>query len=227
MTTAALLLALASLQGSSFRIGFSFDAGWPAMGDEKDYAELLEEAGLDYRLDGTAWTGGIEALGDVSDKLRLRGGVSVSRFHGTYEDNFDPFGYTIAGILTGGLLFLFGAGGEDVVAMEDVATSIHLAGYYKLTSGPVLSIGGGPSYVTVTRSIDTPNTASSESAAGLGLNLGLRLDGESGGFLGLPIVFGAEGGYRLSSVGFDTEYSEDFGVDFSGLYVGAGTYLKL
>jgi len=217
-------LALAVLQGSSFRIGFTFDGSWPSMGDERDYADLLEEGGIDYNLDGTTWTGGIEALGDVSDKLRLRGAVSVSRFHGVYEDDYDPFGYAITGILTGGLLFLFGSGDEDVVAMEDVATNIELACYYKLGA---ISVGGGPTFVSVTRSMDTPNTASSESASGPGFTAGVRLDGESGGFLGLPIVFGVEGGYRFSSVGFDTEYNDDFSVDFSGPYVRIGTYLKL
>jgi len=77
-----------------------------------------------------------------------------------------------------------------------------------------------------TRNMDTPNTSTSESASGMGFNLGIRLDGESGGFLWLPIVFGAEGGYRFSSVKFDTDYSDDFTVDFSGPYVRIGTYLK-
>lgn len=225
MTALTVTLSLLVLQSTSFRIGFTFDGSWPAMGDEKDYADLLNEGGLDYNLDGMTWSGGLEALGDVSEKLRLRGGFTVSRFHGTYEDNLDPFGYMITGILTGGILFLFGSS-SDVVQMEDVATNIELAGYYKLTGGPTVSVGGGPSYVMVTRNMDTPNTTSSESASGMGFNAGVRLDGESGGFLGLPIVFGAEGGYRFSSVKFDTEYSDDFSVDFSGPYVRIGTYLK-
>lgn len=226
MTALTVALSIAVLQGSSFRVGFTFDGSWPAMGDEKDYADLLEEGDLDYNLDGITWTGGIEALGDVSEKLRLRGGLTVSRFHGTYEDSYNPLGYTIAGILTGGLLFLFGSGGDDVVAMEDVAANIEMAGYYKLTNGPTFSIGGGPSLVMVSRSMKTPNTSSSESASGMGFSAGIRLDGEAGGFLGLPIVFGAEGGYRFSSVKFDTDYSNDFTVDFSGSYVRVGTYLK-
>ncbi len=226
MTALTGILCLMTLQSTSFRIGFTFDGSWPSMGDEKDYADLLTEGDLDYNLDGMTWTGGIEALGDASDKLRLRGAVTVSRFRGTYEDTDDPFGYIIGGILTGGLLFLFNPDGDDVVAMEDAATNIELAGYYKLSNGPTVSVGGGPSFVMVTRSVDTPNTNISESASGMGFNAGLRLDGESGGFLGLPIVFGAEGGYRFSSVKFDTEYSDDFTVDFSGLYVRIGTYLK-
>lgn len=226
MTALSVILSLMALQSTSFRIGFTFDGSWPSMGDEKEYADLLEEGELNYNLDGMTWTGGLEALGDVSNKLRLRGAVTVSRFRGTYEDTDDPFGYILGGILTGGLLFLFNPGGDDVVAMEDVATNIELAGYYKLTDGPTLSVGGGPSVVMVTRSMDTPNTSNSESATGMGFNAALRLDGEAGGFLGLPIVFGAEGGYRFSSVKFDTEYSDDFTVDFSGPYVRIGTYLK-
>ncbi len=226
MTALTAILSLMVIQGSSFRVGFAFDGSWPSMGEEKDYADLLAEGDLDYNLDDMSWTGGIEALGDASEKLRLRGAVTVSRFHGTYEESFDPFSYVVAGILTGGILFLFDPGGDDVVAMEDVATNIELAGYYKLTGGPTVSVGGGPSYVMATRNMDTPNTSTSESASGMGFNLGIRLDGESGGFLWLPIVFGAEGGYRFSSVKFDTDYSDDFTVDFSGPYVRIGTYLK-
>ena len=72
MSVLACIMALLSAQGGSFRIGFTFDAGFPQMSAEKDYAELLNEGGLDFRLNDVAWTGGIEALGDVSEKVRLR-----------------------------------------------------------------------------------------------------------------------------------------------------------
>jgi len=227
MTVLAAIMSLMVLQGTSFRVGVIFDGSWPSMSDEKDYADLLTEGGLDFKLDGITWTGGLEALGDVSQKLRLRGAVTVSRFHGTYEDNYDPLGYALAGILTGGLLFLFSSGNDEIIALQDQSTNIELACYYKLTQNPAISIGGGPCLAMVSRSMDTPNTVSSESASGAGFNAGIRIDQESGGgFLGLPFVFGAEGGYRYSSVKFDGEYMNDFNVDFSGPYVRIGSYLK-
>lgn len=224
MSAALITTVLLAVQAGSFRIGFTYDGSWPAMGDEKDYSDLMNEAGIDYNLDGMAWTGGVEALGDVSTKLRLRGAVTVSRYHGVYDEDYDPFGYIITGLITGGLLFLFGSGDEDIVALEDASTNIEAAAYYKLNDS--FSLGGGPVYSMVSRSLETPNTSNSESASGLGFMAGVRIDGNSGVF-GLPIVFGAEGGYRYNSVTFDTEYSDDFAVDFSGPYLKVGTYLRI
>ena len=226
MTAITAILSILVLQSGSFRVGFTFDGSWPDMSDEKDYSDLLNEGGVDFELESMSWTGGVEGLVDVSDKLRFRGAFSVSRYRGAFDESLDLFGQTIGGILTGGLLFLFGAGDSDVIALEDISTNIETACYYKLTSSPTVSVGGGPSLLMVSRSMDTPNTQSSESATGLGFSAGIRIDQESGGFLGLPIVFGAEGGYRYSSVELDGDDTGDFTVDFSGTYVKIGTYLK-
>jgi len=227
MTVLVSILSLLVIQGSSFRIGFTFDGGFPGMSDEKDFADLLTEGGLDFKLDNIAWTGGVEALGDISETIRLRGSVSVSRFNGTYEDNYDPGGYILIGILTGGLGFLLGSGNSDVVSLEDRSMNIEAAAYYKLTGNPAISIGGGPSVLMVERSMNTPNTSTSDAATGMGFNAGLRIDQESGGgFLGIPLVFAAEGGYRHCSVKLDGDYTGDFSVDFSGFFVKIGTYLK-
>ena len=226
MTWIVSTMALLALTGSSFRIGFTFDGGFPSMADEKDYADLLAEGGLPVKLDGMAWTGGLEALGDVSRNIRLRGAVSVSRFNGSYEENYDPGSYILIGILTGGLGFLFGDPKDEVVAIDDNSVNIDLSAYYKLTGNPSVSVGGGPSLAMVTRSIDTPNTSSSETASGIGFTAGLRIDQESGGILGIPLVFGAEGGYRGCSVKLEGEHTGDFSVDFSGPYVRIGSYLK-
>lgn len=218
------ILSVLVIQSSSFRVGFTFDGSWPGMSDEKNYADLLNEGGVDFELESICWTGGVEGVGDISNKMRLRGAVSVSRYRGAFEDELDVFGETLLGIFTAGLTFIFGAGGNDVIALEDRCVNVETACYYKLTNN--LSAGGGPSLLMVSRTMDTPNTESSESTAGLGFNVGVRLDQESGGFLGLPIVFGLEGGYRYSSVELDGDDTGDFTVDFSGPYVKVGTYLK-
>ncbi len=227
MTVLVSILSLLVLQGSSFRVGFTFDGSFPSMSDEKEYSDLLNEGGLELKLDGVTWTGGVEALGDVTEKIRLRGSVSVSNFHGTYEENYDPFGYAILGILTFGLAFMFGSPQDEVISLHDESLNIETAAYYKLTESPALSIGGGPSVVMVSRTLDSPNTESSAKATGVGFNAGLRIDQESAGrFLGLPVVFGAEAGYRYCNVELDEENTGDFSVDFSGPYAKVGTYLK-
>lgn len=217
---------LAVLQGSSFRIGFTFDGAFPGMADEKEYADLLAEGGLPLKLDDMAWAGGLEALGDVSDRLRLRGGFSVSRYNGVYEENYNPGGYILLGILTGGIAFLFGSPDDEVVTLENSSVNFDLSAYLKLTANPAISVGGGPSLALVNRSIDTPNTSSSNDGSGLGFTAGVRIDQESGNFLGIPLVFGAEGGYRQCDVKLDDDSTDDFSVDFSGPYVRIGSYLK-
>lgn len=226
MTALMSALMLLILEGSSFRIGFTFDGAFPGMADEKDYADLLTEGGLPLKLDDMAWAGGLEAIGDVSDRLRLRGGFSVSRYNGVYEENYNPGGHILLGILTGGLAFLFGTPDDDVVALENSSVNFDMSAYYKLTGNPAISVGGGPSLALVTRSIDTPNTTSSHEGSGLGFTAGVRIDQESGNFLGIPLVFGAEGGYRQCDVQLDDDSSEGFTVDFSGPYFRIGSYLK-
>jgi hypothetical protein len=220
-------LVLLSVLGGSFRMGFSFDAGFPAMSDEKEYAELLGEAGIDYSLSDVAWTGGVEALGDVSDDVRLRGSVTVTRFTGAYEEDYNPLSYILLGIFTGGIGFIFGSPDADVITLEDQAMNVELSAYYKLVDGPVtLSAGGGPSMSFVSRKLDTPNTSQSDEGTSLGFTAGLRLDMEPGAplFGCLPLVFGTEGGYRFSKTELDGISSQGFEVDFSGPYLKVGSY---
>jgi hypothetical protein len=224
MISSALMIVMCALQSASFRAGFTFEGGWPSMADEKEYSDLLNEGDVDFQLDRMYWSGGLEGLVDASDKVRLRGTFTVSRYRGAFNDELDVFGNLLIGILTGGLVFLFGSD-NDVIALEDRATSVEAACYYRISSTPSISIGAGPSYSSVTRSMDTPNTSSSETASGLGFVTGIRIDQETGGFLGLPILFGAEGGYRHRTVELETGYSSGFNVDFSGPYLKVGTYL--
>lgn len=226
MTALVSAMILLIIEGSFFRIGFTFGGAFPSMADEKEYAELLTEGGLPLKLDDAAWAGGLEAIGDASERLRLRGGFSVSRYNGVYEENYNPGGYILLGILTGGLAFLFGSPDDEVVALENSSVNFDLSAYYKLTGNPAVSVGGGPSLALVTRSIDTPNTTSSHEGSGLGFTAGVRIDQESGNFLGIPLVFGAEGGYRQCDVKLDNDATEEFTVDFSGPYFRIGSYLK-
>jgi hypothetical protein len=219
-------MALMALQASSFRAGFTFDCGFASMSDEKAYADLLAEGGLPLKLDAVAWTGGVEALGDVSSSVRLRGAVTVSRFSGSYEENYNPGGYILFGIITGGLGFLFGSPRDEVVTLENRSVNVEMSAYYKLTGNPSVSVGAGPMLAMVSRRIDTPNTSTSETGSGIGFLSGMRIDQESGKVLGLPLVFGAEGGYRVCDVKLDGDRTGDFSVDFSGPYFRVGTYLK-
>ena len=227
MTYMTLALLLLSVESGSFRVGLTFDAAFPAMEDEKDYVDVLEEGGLDVDLDRIAWSGGIEALGDVSEKVRLRGSVSLRRFTGAYEEDYDPLSYIILGMFTFGIGFLFGQE-HDVVSIEDQSLDIAASIYYKLNSGPaVFSVGGGPLLAFVSRGVETPETSVTESGTSAGFEVAVRVDQEPGGkVLGcLPVVFGLEAGYRRCSSGLDGEGAGDFPVDFSGPYARVGTYL--
>jgi hypothetical protein len=227
MTLLASILSLLVLQGSSFRIGFAFDGSFPSMADEKDYADLLNEAGLSMELERMAWTGGIEALGDVSNRIRLRGAVTTSNYYGAYKENYDPLGYALVGIFTGGLAFLFGTPTNDVISLADESLNIEAAVYYRMVNSPALFIGGGPTVAFASRAIDTPETSFSEDAFGMGFNAGIRIDQESGGrFLGIPLLFGAEAGYRYCNVKFDEKNTKDFSLNFSGPYLRVGTYVN-
>ena len=98
-----------------FRLGPCFMASFPSMQNEKDFADMNTEAGLDFELGSVAWGGSIELLGDISERFRIRGSIGVSRLHGAYEEDYNPLGYLLLGIITGGIGFLF-CTTDDVIA---------------------------------------------------------------------------------------------------------------
>ena len=91
-----------------FRFGPCFTASFPSMQNEKDFAEMNTEAGLDFELSTVAWGGSIEVLVDASERIKVRGSLGVSRVNGAHKDEYDPTSYILVGILTGGFGFLFG-----------------------------------------------------------------------------------------------------------------------
>ena len=210
-----------------FRFGPCFIASFPSMQDEKDFAGMNSEAGLELDLGTVAWGGSIEFLGDIGRKVRVRGSVGVLRLHGAYEDEYDPLSYILLGICTGGIGFLFGPE-EEVVDLDDQALSIEAQAYYVLTRGSSvsLSIGAGPVYTSVRRQLDSPNTSTLGKGNGLGLVTSIRVDQESSTTLGcIPLKFALEAGYRFNSVTLDGEEADGFTLDFSGPVLKVGSYL--
>lgn len=230
---AALLCILAQVApgggSTDVRIGISFTASFPSMGDEKDFAEMVNDGGMDFDLASTAWGGTIEVLGDVSDRFRLRGGVSVSRLHGSYSEGYDPLTYIFLGIFTAGLGFFFSQS-DEVVDLDDQAVSIEAEAYYLFHRNPdlSLSVGAGPVLTFASRHLDTPNTTTKGSGSSLGMMASLRLDQESEmKLICLPVLFGLEAGYRLDAVELDDAGAGGFELDFSGPFVKAGSYIGL
>lgn len=224
MNSVAMLILLSAIQTGGFRVGASFDASYPLMGDERDYADLLSEGDIDLDLSTFAWSGSVEALGDISDDVRLRGNVGVRRYSGAYGDKVDPFTYLFVGIFTGGIGFLFPPG-DETITLHDEAVTVEASAYYKLTDGPAcVSVGGGPMVAFVTRDIDTPHTCTDNDGTGLGVNAALRIDQEpTEKFLGcLPVTMGGEIGFRYCDVPIG---DGDFSVDFTGPYARFGTYV--
>ncbi|NOQ22106.1 MAG: hypothetical protein GQ565_05585 [Candidatus Aegiribacteria sp.] len=212
-----------------FRLGTCFQASFPSMQDEKDFADMNTAAGLDFELGSVAWGGSIELLADVSEKFRIRGSVGISRLHGAYEDEYDPMQYILVGLLTGGLGFLLGET-EDVVDLNDEAVTIEVQAYYVLTRTPALSIsaGAGPVYTFASRKLDSPNTSTSGKGSGLGFTASIRLDQESTVRLGcIPLMFGLEAGYKMNSVNINDEEADNFELDFSGPFAKIGSYIGL
>lgn len=209
------------------RLGPCFTASFPSMQDEKDFVELNGQAGLNLDIGSTAWGGSLEILGDLSSKLRLRGSVGVLRFHGAYEEDYDPLSYILIGIVTGGIGFLFGPE-ETVVDLDDQALSIEAQAYYVLarTSSFSFSAGAGPVYTMVRRELDSPNTSTTGKGSGLGFVTSVRLDQESTMTLGcIPLKFGLEAGYRFNSVTLDGQEADGFTLDFSGPVIKLGSYI--
>jgi hypothetical protein len=211
------------------RIGISFTASFPMMEDEKDFAEMVNQGGMDFDLASTAWGGTVEVLGDVGERFRLRGGLSVSRLHGSYSEGYDPLTYIFVGIFTAGLGFMFSQS-DEVVDLDDEAVSIEAEAYYLFHRTPdlSLSVGAGPVFTFASRHLDTPNTTTKGSGSGLGMVASLRLDQESEvKLICLPLLFGLEAGYRLDTVELDDTEAEGFQLDFSGPFVKAGSYIGL
>ncbi|MBD3369805.1 hypothetical protein GF402_05510 [Candidatus Fermentibacteria bacterium] len=224
MTSIGLLVLLSAIQSGVFRVGGSFDASYPFMGDERDYADLLSEGDIDMDLSTFAWSGSIEALGDISRDVRLRGNIGVRRYSGAYGDKVDPFTYLFVGMFTGGIGFLFPPG-DETITIHDEAITVEASAYYKLNDGPaLLSVGGGPMVAFVTRDVDTPYTRTEDTGTGFGLNAAFRIDQEPAEkFLGcLPVTMGGEVGFRYCDVPIE---DSDFSVDFTGPYARFGTYV--
>ncbi len=211
-----------------FRIGFTFNASFPSMQSEKDFADMNTAAGLDFELGSTALGGSVEVLGDVSEKFRIRGSFGGTNFSGGYSEGYNAMQNLFMIIFT---LGLFSGGAEDdVIELNDQAISIEAQAYYVLSRTPGMSIsaGAGPIYTFATRKLDSPNTATSGSGSGLGFVASLRLDQESTFKLGcLPLMFGLEGGYRMNNIKISDEEADDYELDFSGPFVKLGSYIGI
>lgn len=221
----AFVFTLLTLQGGFLRIGYSFGFGTPSMGDEKAFAEVLTDFGIDYNLDGASTRQGIELLTDASSAVRLRGGASITRFRGDHSQT-TSYSNVFLAIFTLGLLGS-SSSSERVIWLDNVSTDFEASAYYIMPGASWFSLGGGPVLTSVTRRFNTLNSTVRESKTDIGFHTGARLDQLSGRFLGLPIVFGAEVGYRFQKVKLDGSDTGDFSVDFSGPMVNFGTYLKL
>lgn len=210
-----------------FRLGPCFTASFPSMQNEKDFAEMNNEAGLAFELGSVAWGGSLELLADMSERFRIRGSVSVSRLNGSYEENYNPLGYLLLGICTGGIGFLL-CPTDDVIDLNDEAISVEVEAYYMISRGKSFSFsaGAGPVYTLATRKLDSPNTSTNGSGSAFGLVTSLRLDQESTTTLGcIPLMFGLEAGYRFNSVEIDDQEADGYTLDFSGPFVKLGSYI--
>ena len=209
------------------RIGPCFGLSWPSMQDEKDFAQFANDAGVDYELGSVALTGSLELLGDVNERFRIRGGLSVSNLHGTYEDDYNPYERLMIGIFTFGIGLLFYSQ-DDVIGLDDQAVSIEAQAYYMLnrSNNYSISVGAGPVYTWAKRKLNSPNTFTSGSGSNLGIIASIRLDQESSYKIGcVPLLLGFEAGYRYSSIELDDSEAEGFTLDFSGPFLKVGSYI--
>ncbi len=217
-----------TFSGPAFRIGTFFMASIPGMDDEKDFAEMTNDAGLDFSLGTIAWGGGIEMLVDaIPSKLRIRSSVGISRIQGAYSDNYDPLSYILIGIATGGIAFLFGDT-QEIIDLDDQELFFELEAYYIILDGNAFSFsaGIGPTYCSVRRELDSPNTSTLGTGSSFGFVTSLRIDQESTFRLAcLPVNFGLEAGYRSSKVTLSEAEANEFTVDFSGPFAKVGTYI--
>lgn len=226
--TLSIIPPATTYSGPTLRIGTFFLASYPAMSDEKDFAEMTNDAGLDFTLGSVAWGGGIEMLGDaIPGKLRFRGSVGISRIQGAYKDEYDPLTYIILGVCTGGLAFLFGDT-HDVIDLDDQELFFELEAYYIILDGSAFSFaaGIGPTYCSVRRQLDSPNTSTLGTGSSFGFITSLRIDQESDFKLGcIPVHFGLEAGYKSNNVTLSEPEANGFTVDFSGPFAKVGTYI--
>ncbi len=215
--------------GTTIRLGVSSTASFPSMEDEKEFADMMNAAGLSFELAGTAWGGTAEILGDLTSRFRLRGGISVSRLHGAYSKGYDPMTYIVLGILSLGMGF-FIPQDENVIDLNDEAFSIETEMYYLFSRSRSVSfsVGAGPMFTFAGRRLDSPNTSTKGNGTGFGMMASLRLDQESRWKLGfIPLMFGLEAGYRMNAVEIDNNEAGDFQLDFSGLFLKVGSYIGL
>ena len=221
------VLSVLALQGGSFKIGYSFGVGFPAMDDEKAYADVFLDSGIDYELGSASNRMGLEAITDISESLRFRGSVSMMSFKGDHTQTSTSWDYI--SIWT---IFSFGIIGssrsdETMIWVDDVSTEVEASVYYKIPGADWISVGGGPVLSFTSRTVNTIYSRVRDRKTGLGLHTGVRLDQRSGSILGLPIVFGGEIGYRFQDVTLDGAGTGSFSVDFTGPVISAGTYLNL
>lgn len=236
--TAILCIAMVIAQptldsGSSFspgiRIGPCFGMSWPSMQDEKDFAQMNNDAGVDFELESIALTGSLELLADVGERFRIRGGLGVSNLHGAYEEDYNPFERIMIGMFTFGIGLLFD-NQDDVIGLDDQAVSIEAQAYYMLSRGEDYSIsaGAGPVMTWASRSLESPNTSTSGSGSNIGVVASFRLDQESPFNIGcIQMLLGFEAGYKYSSIELGDSEAGGFTLDFSGPFLKMGTFLAL
>lgn len=211
-----------------FRFGSCFIISCPSMQNEKDFAEMNNEAGGAFELGSVAFGGSIELLADMGDRFRIRGSFVVSRLTGAYEEEFNPAIYGVLGVFTCGWGLLFYNPSEDVIYLNDEAVSIEAEAYYLFSreDGFSFSVGAGPVYTWATRKLDSPNTSTKGSGSAFGLLTSLRLDQESTINIGcIPMIFGLEAGYRFNNVEIDGQEDDGYTLDFSGPFVKLGSYI--
>ncbi|MCD4702131.1 MAG: hypothetical protein K8S24_09785 [Candidatus Aegiribacteria sp.] len=211
-----------------FRIGFSFMTSFPSMQNEKDFADMNTASGLDFELGHIAFGGSLELLGDLSEKIRIRGSFGGSHFSGGYSEGYNVAENMFMVLFTLGLISL--SGEDEVIELDDQAITLEAQAYYFLSRTPKMSIsvGAGPIYTFATRKLESPNTSTSGNGSGLGFVASIRMDQESTFNLGcLPLMFGLEGGYRVNSVNISNEEADDYELDFSGPFVKVGSYIGI
>ena len=187
-----------------FRLGIGLTTSIPSMQMEKEYADMNSEAGIGYDLSTFAGGTSIELLGDLSERLRIRGSVGVTEFKGEYRNT--------------------------LIILDDRAISVEAQAYFLLNRGKDISFsaGAGPTYTWVRRNLNSFYTSTSGSGSGFGLVTSIRLDQEWPWKIGnISILMALEAGYRLNNIKLDNEEADGFELDFSGPFLKIGSYIGL